>query len=374
LIKKIENKRESKVIAYYTGDRHPFGARIAEDAVRPLYEHLMNLDFATKTKRIDLILYSRGGDVSVPWRITNMIREFCDEFCVLVPYKAQSAATLISLGADGIVMGRKAELGPIDPTLVKTTVGEAFFPQEISVEDVNSYLSFVRERAGITDQSSLGPLVRSLVDQITPLTVGAVNRQNSHIRLVARKLLTSRREKMDEERINAIIETLTEKVYSHGHAISRREAADMGLPVHFPDEELEDLLWQLHLRYERFLKLDQPLHPELELGAEEERILDSVSLALIESYMKLHVFEASIALRKNRKIPTSPQLNLSFNLQLPAGIRPEEIPREAQQILQQLISQLTRLLPRLIQQEIVRQSPIVGFGGRVFGGMWNEKR
>jgi len=127
LIKKIENKRESKVIAYYTGDRHPFGARIAEDAVRPLYEHLMNLDFATKTKRIDLILYSRGGDVSVPWRITNMIREFCDEFCVLVPYKAQSAATLISLGADGIVMGRKAELGPIDPTLVKTTVGEAFF-------------------------------------------------------------------------------------------------------------------------------------------------------------------------------------------------------------------------------------------------------
>ena len=113
LISELEKARKSKVIVYCTGDRQPLGAaRIAEDAVRPLYDHLINLDFESETKTIEMYVYSRGGDVSVPWRIASMVREFCDEFNFLIPYKAHSAATLLSLGADNIIMGRKAELGP----------------------------------------------------------------------------------------------------------------------------------------------------------------------------------------------------------------------------------------------------------------------
>jgi len=116
LIKEIQSIKKSKVIVYFTGDRQLAGARIAEDAVRPLYDHLLSIG---KNAKVELFLYSRGGDVSVPWRIVSMFREFCDEFSILVPYKAHSAATLICLGADKILMGKKAELGPIDPTLVK---------------------------------------------------------------------------------------------------------------------------------------------------------------------------------------------------------------------------------------------------------------
>lgn len=120
LIKKIEAKRKSGVIVYFTADRQPFGSRIAEDAVRPLYDQLLSLaERKPPPKSIDLFLYSRGGDVGVPWRISSMIREFCTQYAVLIPYRAQSAATLLCLSADDIVMGKKAELGPIDPTLVK---------------------------------------------------------------------------------------------------------------------------------------------------------------------------------------------------------------------------------------------------------------
>lgn len=268
LIEKIEQIRNSKVIVYFTGDRHPFGARIAEDAVRPLYDHLLNLEFDKNfdknKKRIDFFLYSRAGDVSVPWRIVSMIREFCDEFNVLIPYRVQSAATLLSMGADNIIMGKKAELGPIDPTLVKATIGEtAVPPQEIAVEDVNSFLSFVKERANINDQDAVANILSSLINQIGPLTLGSVNRQHHHIKLVARKLLTSRREKLDEKKISTIIETLTEKIYSHGHAIGRREAKDIGLPVEYPDDDLENLMWNLYLKYENFLKLREPVYPEI---------------------------------------------------------------------------------------------------------------
>lgn len=373
LIAALEDKRCSKVIVYFTGDRQPFGARIAEDAVRPLYDHLQSLEFSGR-KKLDLFLYSRGGDVSVPWRIASMIREFCDEFNVLVPYKAQSAATLLSLGADNIVMGRKAELGPIDPTLVKATAGEAVAPpQEISVEDVNSFLSFVRERANINDQVALAQMVGNLISQISPLTLGSVNRQSSHIRLVARKLLTSRKEKIDEEKISAIIETLTEKIYSHGHGIGRREAKDIGLPVAKINDSTEEIVWKLYLEYEGLLQLTDPLHPEVELGNEEKKLLTDVPLAVVESTKKLHVHRASIELSRNRRVPPSPQINVNLNLQLPANLEPTQIPGQIQQIIQQMMGDISQNIQRIVREEIARQAPVVGFGGRVYGGKWHEE-
>jgi hypothetical protein len=371
LIKKIQKARNSKVITYITGDRQPVGSRIAEDAVRPLYEHLLSVG---NSEKIDLLLYSRGGDVSVPWRIVSMFREFSNEFSILVPYKAHSAATLISLGADKIIMGKKAELGPIDPTLVKTMVGEtAGPPQEISVEDVNSYISFIKERANINDQSALAQMVSILANNLAPLTLGSINRQNSHIRLVARKLLTSRKEKLDEAKINSIIETLTEKIYSHGHAIGRKEAQEIGLPVELPPESLENILWSIYLKYEEFLKLTEPLDPLVILTGKEEEHLEQIPIAVIESENKIHVFTTKIDFKRRRQIPSNPQISINLGLNLPPNIRPEEIPQQFQQIIQQIINQTAQNVKNIVLQEIIRQSPEVSVDIRVYGGKWEYK-
>jgi len=370
LIKQIQDKRNSKVIVYVTGDRQPIVAMIAEDAVRPLYDHLLSIG---KAEKIDLFLYSRGGDVSVPWRIVSMFREFCDELSIIVPYKAYSAATLISLGADKIIMGKKAELGPIDPTLRKMAIGEISGPpQEISVEDVNSYISFIRERANINDQSALAQMVSILANYITPLTLGSVNRQDSHIKLVARKLLTSRNEKLDESKINSIVEILTEKIYSHGHAICRKEAQELGLPVEIPEEPLEVAIWSLYLEYERFLKLTDPLDPLVILTGKEEEHLEQTPIAIIESENKTHVFTTKIDFKRKRQVPSNLQINLNLGINLPPNIRPEEIPRQAQQILQQMINQIAQNVQQLVQQEIIRQSPEVGIDIKIYGGKWEE--
>lgn len=367
LIKQIQEMRNSKVIAYITGDRQPIGSIIAEDAVRPLYEHLLSIE---KNAKIDLFLYSRGGDVSVPWRIVSMFREFCDELSILVPYKAHSAATLISLGADKIIMGKKAELSPIDPTLRKMTIGEITGPpQEISVEDVNSYISFVKERANINDQSALAQMVSILANNLAPLTLGSVNRQNSHIRLVARKLLTSRKEKLDEAKINSIVETLTEKIFSHGHAIGRKEAQEIGLPIEMPEEPLENAIWSLYLKYERFLNLAEPLDPLVMLTGKEEEYLEQIPIAIIESENKTNVFTTRIDFKRRRQVPSNLQINFNLGLNLP---RPEEIPQQDQQILQQMINQIAQNVQRLVQEEIIRQSPDVGIDIRVYGGKWEE--
>ena len=370
LISQIQEVRNSKVITYVTGDRPIIGSRIAEDAVRPLYEHLLSVG---RNKKIDLFLYSRGGDVSVPWRIVTMFREFCDEFSILVPYKAHSAATLISLGADAIFMGKKAELSPIDPTLVKmTAAGTSGDQKEISVEDVNSYLSFLKDRANINDQSALAQGISILANDLTPLTLGSVNRQNSHIRLVARKLLTSRKRKIDEAKINSIIETLTEKIYSHGHAIGRKEASAIGLPVQTPDGKLEEYIWNLYTRYEDFLKLTEPFDLMVMMSGKEEEHLKDVPMAVIESESRIHMFASGFDLKRKRQIPPNPQINVNLALNLPPGISPQQIPAEVQPILQQMLNSVATEVQKLVQQEIRKQSPEIGVDLRTYGGRWQE--
>ena len=102
ILKKIEKSRGSKAITYLTSDRQgPVNARVAMDIIPIISKQLRKIG---KQDKIDLFLYSAGGDTMVPWRLVSMIREYCNKFSVLVPYKAHSAATMIALGADEIVM------------------------------------------------------------------------------------------------------------------------------------------------------------------------------------------------------------------------------------------------------------------------------
>ena len=44
-----------------------------------------------------------GGAIDVPWRIATALRAAADEWNMLIPFRANSAATLLALGADEIV-------------------------------------------------------------------------------------------------------------------------------------------------------------------------------------------------------------------------------------------------------------------------------
>src|SRR5439155_4349489 len=130
--------------------------QIADDQVRVFFDHLLLLP-ARPVGRLDVFLCSNGGSGTVPWRLVSLFREYANSFNVLIPYRAYSAASLLALGADEIVMHPFAELGPIDPT-----VANDFNPVEqggrrlgISVEDVTAYVNFIKETVGITHEDEL---------------------------------------------------------------------------------------------------------------------------------------------------------------------------------------------------------------------------
>jgi len=263
VIQKIARLRESAVICYLTGDRENVNTRIAPDVLPVFYRHL---EMIGRRKRIDLFLYTRGGDILTPWRLVHLIREYADEFNVLVPFRAYSAGTLVCLGADEIVMGKMGELGPIDPSVVN-----AFNPQDpanpvaripVNIEDVYSYLTLAREVAGLTSEAELGKVFALLVERIHPLALGNVHRNYLLIRSLAARLLGLRKNHDVRAEVQRVVDHLTEKLYAHNHMISRREAAEeIGLPVAYPSRELEKFIWDLYQCYAGELCLNEPFNP-----------------------------------------------------------------------------------------------------------------
>lgn len=274
-IAKLEALRDSKVITLVTSVRPQVPAQMADDQVRMLYDHLLRLKGECEQGAfplLDLYIVSNGGDGIIPWRIISVFREFAKKIGVLVPYKAYSAATLTALGADEIVMGPFAQLGPIDPTVqndynpVDERTGQRI---GVSVEDVKSYIAFIKTTVGITHEDELIRAVEALLGKVHPLALGNVERFIAQSRMIARKLLhTHMSEDSDKHTIDEIIENMASKLYFHGHPINRVEArGDLKLKVaEVPTSELEDELWALYLKYEQLFEMTDIFNPAGELA------------------------------------------------------------------------------------------------------------
>jgi hypothetical protein len=64
---------------------------------------------------LDLILHSPGGQAEATESIVKYLRNRFRHIRAIVPQAAMSAATMLALAADEIVMGEHSQLGPIDP-------------------------------------------------------------------------------------------------------------------------------------------------------------------------------------------------------------------------------------------------------------------
>jgi hypothetical protein len=327
-----------------------------------MYDHVRQIG---ETDKIDLYLYSRGGSVEVPWRVVGMLREHCKKLGVLIPYRAHSAATLIALGCDEIVMTRKAELGPVDPALSRITQeGGTAVQEEIRVEDVMSYIAFLREKAGLGDQTAIAENVRILAEKLTPWVLGSIYRTHSHIRRVARKLLGYHKKPLEEQRINLIVESLAEKTYSHGHAIGRTEAEELGLPITRPDADLENCIWQLFEEYERAMEMRVPVDIDSLMTADQDELEKEILIAMVESMPLTWAFCGKLKIKRVRQAPAQVNININLGVSLPPGLEQARIPQE---VINQLVQQVQNAVPLLVQEQTRRQSPVLKVEARLHG-------
>jgi len=267
----LETNRNSKLLVYFTGDRPGMETQIATDVLEYFSDHL---DKIGKVEKISLFLYTRGGDTMAAYSLVNLIRQFCTNFEVIIPSKARSSGTIISLGADDIMMTKQATLGPIDPSL-----NSPFNPQDprfpnnpqarlpVSVESIQGFFDFAKQELKINDEANLREVLLNLSQNVHPLVLGNVYRSRTQIQMVAKKLLTKQLGAAQAEKINKIIAFLCSDSGSHDYAIYRNEARDeLGLSIQKPSDEQYERINAIFEDIRKELKLLNPFNANLELG------------------------------------------------------------------------------------------------------------
>ncbi|HDZ2780257.1 serine protease [Klebsiella variicola] len=268
---RLEEMRGSKVICFVTGDKPGMETQIHSD----VFDYFVNhLDILGVVPKISLFMYTRGGDTLTAWSLINLIRQFCDELEVIIPSKCLSAGTIMSLGANSIIMTKQATLGPIDPSITtqlnpSVVINGQEIKLPVSVEDIKGYLALATDELKITDQESLAQLLLSLGEKVHPLVLGKVYRSKSQIQMLASKLLSYQID--DPEQITKIVSFLCSDSGSHDYTISRREAEnELGLNIEKPGQELYELIKEIYEDIKEELKLGEPFVPAAFLGQSQE--------------------------------------------------------------------------------------------------------
>lgn len=300
LIKALEENRGSRVLVYMTGDRRGLETKIAMDIFPMFHEHLTQIG---KQDKIDLVLYSSGGLTIAGYALVNLIREFCENFNVVIPFKALSTATIIALGANEILMTPMGQLSPIDPSVEHPLGPIVQIPGQarggiapVNVEDVNAFIDLARKEVELKEEESMKRVFELLAEKIHPLVLGAVHRSREQIGFLASNLM--KYHCSDEKQIESIVSVLTRERFSHSYIISRREAKEnLNLNIVEPDDEQTRIIVDLFNAYEQILQLSVPYHPETTLG--DQKVGSAIfNRGIIESVDMTHVFRTNKEIRR----------------------------------------------------------------------------
>ncbi len=190
---------------------------------------------------LDLVLHSSGGSPTAAEAIINYVRQKFPDLRVIVPLAAMSAATIMTCGADRVLMGKHSYLGPIDPQLVLQT--------PLGVQAVPAYA--IREQFTRAQKEAANPaLFPAWIPMLQQYGPGLLVQCDNVIALseeLVRKWLERwmfAREPDSAQRARAAAQALNDHAAhkAHGRFLTRDDVKGFGLVVDDleADQDLQD--------------------------------------------------------------------------------------------------------------------------------------
>jgi len=221
-----------------------------DDAARSFWN--AKSEFA-KGQKIALLIDSPGGFAKCAYQIARFLRKHCGGFIAVVPESAKSAATLLVLGADKIILGPNAELGPLDVQLYdreREQYGSALNEVQaldrlnaFALQAIDSAMQFMSRRSGLTMKTLL-PGVQNFVTEMTrPLfeKIDAVHYTQSSRQLKVAEEYAIRllRAKYGKDTAAKIATKLVHSYPEHAFFIDAEEAESIELQTEEADADQE---------------------------------------------------------------------------------------------------------------------------------------
>lgn len=234
-LKRLNTHTKRNVIAYYSGWLQKPGAPnlgINDLDKNAFMATIKGLD---RSKGLDLILHTPGGDVAATESIIDYLTTMFDDIRVIVPQLAMSGGTMMACSANRILMGKHSSLGPIDPQFV-TPYGQ-IAAHGILEEFQKAYEEIKEDQAKVF-------VWQPIIAKYLPTMIGECQKAMAWAetivreRLAARMLASVTDTSTRNTRIKQIVDNLGDHSVSLSHArhLSYAKCNEIGLVV----ERLED--------------------------------------------------------------------------------------------------------------------------------------
>lgn len=238
LIRATEKHLGGRLLTYWNNPR----GSVCHNDVVAMFDLLEGLE---KQEKLFLFIKSDGGTGQASLRMVNMIRRYCDYLVVLVPLECASAATMIALGANEILMGPMAYLTAVDTSLTHdlSPIDRDNDRVSVSLDELHRVVRLWQKEKG---KQEMNPY-HALFQHVHPLVIGAVDRADSLSTMLCKELL-SYHIKSDKQ-AETIATTLNSKYPSHNFPILLEEARRIGLKANPLPREVHGLLLELNEVY-----------------------------------------------------------------------------------------------------------------------------
>ncbi len=237
----LHKKTGRNIIAYYSGWLQKpgiFNSELLDDDKNGFMNAVCKID---RTKGLDLLLHTPGGDIAATESIVNYLRQmFGKDIRAFIPQIAMSAGTMIACSCKEIIMGKQSNLGPIDPQFRGIPCHGVLAEFKRAIEEIKK------------DPASI-PIWQAVVQKYHPTFIGECQHAIDWSRnIVINWLETNMFEGDPKARIEAtdIVDKIGnhDDTKTHARHIHFAELAEFGLKVHplEDDDGLQDLVLTVH--------------------------------------------------------------------------------------------------------------------------------
>lgn len=199
---------------------------------------------------VDVLLYLPGGSAEATESIVDILRSQFKSVRFIIPHVAKSAATMLAMSGDQILMDQHSEAGPIDPQFVMQRGDSVVFaPAQAIIEQ------FEQAQKLLAKDPSLLPAWIPILQQYGP----ALYQQAKHQSKLSTKLVSTwlrqymfagdKNKKNAAQKARRIASRLNSHAtyMSHGRRIGMAELQQMGVKVldMRTDPKLHELAWDI---------------------------------------------------------------------------------------------------------------------------------
>lgn len=249
VVSQIEALRHRNLVCYYANPGHPGGA--LQDHDPDLLENVLrSLDLDRYQRSLDLLVSSPGGSSYAAAKMVKVCYAFANQFGTIVLDRAMSAATLVCLGSQQLLMGQTASLGPIDPQMVR---GNRLVPAHVIVDSFKNMLRLAQE--AVTQGQPADPFLHVLKSLDVTLVQESIKATNA-TKAIAIDLLANGLLRGEPAKAGEVVEDLVKEGQTelHGKHMYPDVLQELGLPIEIlpVGSEVDGLLRELLVRIGKY--------------------------------------------------------------------------------------------------------------------------